>query len=179
MNRLGLILCITAVAAAALMGVVERCTRPQFITRERVDTLRVPVPVLQLTTGPQPRRLIVRDHAMPETVDSSVIRRLLHERDSLQDVIRSLNAKVVFTLDSITDRGDTIHVECNETDRTIALRAAMAPLQQLHVVRDTIPPPIAPSRPWGLSVGAGMVITSTGTAAPGIFVGLTYSPFTF
>lgn len=127
---------IVALTVIALFVVIMRSCGgygPNVVIRERIDTVTVIVPSIELRNAPG-RTRIIHDTLR----DTTAIYALLNTVDSLQRTVAGMGARRVFTLDTITQRGDTVYVACDETYKRISLRVRPAPVDTLIRRVDTL-----------------------------------------
>lgn len=128
--------------------------------------------------------IVVRETTPGETVyipakaDSTFLRGLLVEMDSLRAQLRRAQVRSIFSMDTITAQSDTLRVDCDEISRSIALKVAFAPRQvMIQREREVI---IQQTKPkWSIGVGTGGMLTSEGQVKYGVCATIQYNLITF
>ena len=107
----------------------------------KIDTTRAPLPpapqIAVVDSNPKVQIRMPKVIAKADTVvDSSLVLRLLAERDSLARQLAIANVSVTFSTDTIhpTTR-DTLSIECDELNRRIRYSLAYAPREQTIITR--------------------------------------------
>lgn len=154
----------------------EKPESPSIVIRERIDTVRVAVPTIKLQSAPA--KTVVRYDTV---VDRKAVDSLLQCLDAANTALANAGVRRTFSLDTITSRGDTVYVECVETNKTISLTVRPAPVEK-HVKRvDTLrieptrkglqpyvsaAASYAMSQQWAAQANAGIRLLSGGDALP-------------
>lgn len=126
---------VTLTAIAIFVLAMRSCggIGPSVVIRERIDTVTISVPVIEYRDVPG------RTRVQYDTLhDTTAINALLSDVDSLQRTISRMGARRLFTLDTVTQRGDSVFVGCDETNRQITLRVRPAPVDTVIRRVDTL-----------------------------------------
>jgi hypothetical protein len=169
--------------AAFLFGTCEGPVN-NVIYRDRIDTVRVEVPKIVIRDIPGRTRFI-----HDTIVDSVMLRRLSGMIDSLYAELDAAGIKRVFDADTVSPRGDTVYVTCNETARSASIEIRHAVVETevrrtevvKHLSKDpftvhsylTAAAVLVSQDAYGAQVSAGMQVRAGGRFSP--FVDVNYS----
>lgn len=116
---------------------------------------------------------------IPAKADSSALKALLAQMDSLRQKLAVAQVRSLFSMDTVTAQKDSIHIDCDEISRSIALqisfgeRTVYIPTKQEVIFQMEKPK-------WSIGIGGGAVFAlPDGTVKYGITANLQYNIFTF
>lgn len=158
------VLGIIVVGLEAIRG----CQGPTTIVRDRV--VRVPVTPPAVTGSVVDRPVYIRTAVT--TADTAEIYRLRDTIRTLTLRLSSMGASYGWSIDTVTPQRDTVRIECR-TPATILWDVRPATRMVDVLVRDTVEIPSVRSR-WGLGLTLGGTLSTAGTFAPGLGLGITY-----
>lgn len=177
-----------AIAVIAVALLLRQCwnvspypamSESRSISREITPVEKnVELPPVHLEKTNAPATIVWRTRNIT-VADSAEIKRLSATIDLLRRAMSDAGASVVFSLDTITATHDTIRVDCDETQRRIALALRFAP-RTVTVERETITETITQVRRFGFGVSAGYSLyldNGRVEARPAINLGINYTIF--
>ena len=121
----------------------------------------------------------VRKIYLPAKADSSAINALLAQMDSLRRKLEVAQVRSLFSMDTVTAQKDSIHIDCDEISRSIALQISFGERTVYVSTKQEVI--IQMEKPkWSIGIGGGAVFAlPDGQVKYGITANLQYNIFTF
>lgn len=121
----------------------------------------------------------VRKVYIPQKADSTVLRGLLAQIDSLNSILKTENVASFFSMDTVTKENDKIHVDCDEVSKAIALKIEFGKREvMIKTEREVIIQTEKPKFSIGIG-GGGVFLIPDGLFKYGITMNLQYNFITF
>lgn len=134
------------------------------------DTIPVQVPPMVIESPPLPAVVKWKTKTVLEEHITDSLKTIIVQRDSLRKLLMKENIKVQFSLDTITQQGDTVHVVCDEIYRTVQFGFFPA-LRYVPVQYETkiVEKKVSPSISIGFGGGYGMMLEGKLGGSVGIY----------